>query len=390
MRLVSTAVLFLLSLGVHAEDSPYLYVWAADEDRDDSDFLAVLDADPESDTYGDVLTTIEVGMPSGAHHTEHRMPEDGMLFMNGFRTGHSFVIDLNQPLNPSMVSHFTTAGELSHAHSFERLPNGNVLATFQNGPNGARITGGIAEIAPSGELVRWKSAAVAGDPEIRPYSLAVMPEIGMALTTTADMWAEVHADSVQVWRLADLSLSHTLQFPTGRRGDEQEWPMEPRLMADGETLIVGTSRCGLYQIEGLETDRPAARYIYSFDREDGYGCALPVTAGHYWVQTVATRNGLVSLDLSDVENPREVAYLDFGSGHTPHWIAIEPNDRRIVVTGFREMLNSITIVEFNAVDGSLSIDRDFGDNGVVDFGRTEWPHGNTGPAIPHGSIFSIP
>ena len=390
MRLLSTVVLLFLSIAAHAADSPYLYVWTADEDGEDSDFLAVLDADPDSDAYGDVLTTIEVGMPTGAHHTEHRMPEDGLLFMNGFRTGHSFVVDLTEPLNPAVVSHFTTVGELSHAHSFERLPNGNVLATFQNGPNGARITGGVAEIAPSGELIRWKSSAVAWDPEIRPYSLAVIPNIGMALTTTADMWAEAHADSVQIWRLSDLSLSHTLQFPSGRRGDEQEWPMEPRLMAVGETLIGSTARCGLYHIKGLATDEPDVRYIYSFDRKDGYGCALPVTAGHYWIQTVTARNGLVSLDLRDPENPREVGYLDFGSGHIPHWIAIEPNDRRIVVTGFREMQNNITMVEFDAKDGSLSIDRDFGENGVVDFGRTNWPHGNSGPAIPHGSIFSIP
>ena len=390
MRLVSAAVLFFLSLAVHAGDSPYLYVWAADADGEDSDFLAVLDADPESATYGDVLTTIEVGMPTGAHHTEHRMPEGGMLFMNGFRSGHSFVVDLTEPLSPTMVSHFTTVGGLSHAHSFERLPNGNVLATFQNGPNGARITGGIAELTPSGELIRWKSAAIAGDPEIRPYSLAVIPGIGMALTTTADMWAEAHADSVQIWQLSDLSLSHTLRFPPGRRGDEHEWPLEPRLMADEETLIVNTARCGLYQVKDLQTEQPNVRYLYSFAREDGEGCSLPATAGHYWIQTVSARNGLVSLDLRDPESPREVGYLDFGSGHRPHWIAIEPNDRRIVVTGFRDMLNSITVVEFDATDGSLSIDRDFGDNGVVDFSRDSWPHGNSGPAIPHGSIFSIP
>jgi hypothetical protein len=41
-------------------------------------------------------------------------------------------------------------------------------------------------------------------------------------------------------------------------------------------------------------------------------------------------------------------------------------------------------------DGSLSIDHDFGENGIIDFDRDNWPHGDTGPAVPHGSIFSIP
>jgi hypothetical protein len=373
-----------------AADSPFLYVWAADADGEDSDFVAVLDANPDSGTYGDVLATIKVGLSTGAHHTEHRMPEDRQLFMNGFRSGHSFVVDFSEPLAPVIVSHFTTVGDLSHAHSFERLPNGNVLATFQNGPDGERITGGIAEFAPSGEPIRWASAAVAGDPAIRPYSLAVIPNIGLALTTTADMWAEVHANSVQIWQLSDLSLTHTLQFPTGLRGDEHEWPLEPRLMADGETLIVNTARCGLYQVSNLQTDNPNVKYIYSFAREDGKGCSLPATAGHYWVQTVSARNGLVSLDLSDPAHPKEVGYVNFGLGHRPHWIAIEQNDQRIVVTGFREMRNSVTMVKLDTSDGSLSIDHDFGDDGVVDFGRSNWPHGDSGPAVPHGSIFSIP
>lgn len=36
------------------------------------------------------------------------------------------------------------------------------------------------------------------------------------------------------------------------------------------------------------------------------------------------------------------------------------------------------------------IDRAFGANGMVDFSRQDWPHGSTGPAVPHGSVFSNP
>jgi hypothetical protein len=319
------------------------------------------------------------------------MPDGDLLFMNGFRSGHSFVVDFSSPLAPSVVSRFSTIGELSHAHSFERLPNANVLATFQNGPGGERVTGGIVEFDPSGKAIRWASGAVREMPEIRPYSLAVLPEIGMALTTTADMWGEVRADSVQVWRLSDLSLRHTLRFPPGSRPDEHEWPLEPRLMADGTTLMVNTARCGLYQVSALESDNPQIRHVYSFAREAGKGgCSLPVTASHYWIQTVATRNGLVSVDLTDPTYPKEAGFVGFGRGHIPHWVAIEPNERRIVVTGFGEMRNNIVMVEFDESDGSLSIDHDFGENGVANFDRTAWPHGATGAAVPHGSIFSNP
>ena len=72
------------------------------------------------------------------------MPEDGQLFLNGFKSGRSFVIDLRDPLQPSVASAFTTVGDFSFPHSFERLSNGNVIATFQNGKDGQVVTGGIA------------------------------------------------------------------------------------------------------------------------------------------------------------------------------------------------------------------------------------------------------
>ena len=387
-NLVGLAILLATSIA-HGDSSKYLYVWTADADRTESDFIAVINANPHSETYGDVLTTLEVGSAAGAHHTEHRMPDGGVLFMNGFRSGQSFVLDLNDPLAPSVVSRFDTVGELSYAHSFERLPNSNVLATFQNGPNGERTTGGIAEFDSSGNVVRWVPATVSGFPEIRPYSLAILPSAGVALTTTADMRAEAHSDAVQVWRLSDLALIHTLRLPASSRSDDEEWPLEPRLMDDGETLIVNTSRCGLYKVSGLDSNEPVISHIYSFARQEGLGCSLPVTVGPYWIQTVGSRYGIVSLDLSDPTQPKEVGFVGFGTGNRPHWIAIEPNNQRIVVTGFGDMRNSIMMVKIDMSDGSLTLDQNFGKDGVVDFSRNEWPHGPNGAAVPHGSVFSV-
>ncbi|MFT5500129.1 MAG: hypothetical protein ACI88G_000255 [Woeseiaceae bacterium] len=391
---LTLGLLFLVSTNTYASDSPYLFVWAADADKENTDFVAVLDANPDSDSYGEVLSTLEVGVAAGAHHSEHRMPEGGRLFVNGFKSGHSFVADLRNPLAPSVDAHFTTIEGYSHPHSFERLPNGNVLATFQNGPDGARITGGIAELGPLGKPVRRASAADPDFPEIRPYSLIVLPEKDLVITTTTDMWGEEDADSVQFWQLSELSLKRTLRLPAGPRGDEQFWPAEPRLMADGSTLLINTFKCGLYQIHDFASDNPRFEHVYTFKLKDEAGeqqfCALPALSGQYWIQTVPARNGLVSIDLSDPANPREVSYVNFGPGSLPHWIAIEPNEGRIVVTGYGEMQNSVTMVKVDTSNGSLSLDRDFGNNGVVDFARTNWPHGENGAAIPHGSVFSFP
>ena len=112
--------------------SRHLFVWAGDADEKDSDFLAVLDVDPESPRYAEVVATVPVGLSGMAHHTEHSMAEDGRLIANAFSAGATFVFGLTDPLHPTLISSFTNVGDYTYPHSFERMPNGNVLATFQN------------------------------------------------------------------------------------------------------------------------------------------------------------------------------------------------------------------------------------------------------------------
>jgi hypothetical protein len=49
------------------------------------------------------------------------------------------------------------------------------------------------------------------------------------------------------------------------------------------------------------------------------------------------------------------------------------------------------VLTVDAETGALALDERFRDPGAerpgVDFGRTAWPHGTTGAARPHGSVF---
>ena len=46
----------------------YLYVWSIDADAKDNDFLAVIDVNIASPTYGTILTTIDVGSKGNEPH----------------------------------------------------------------------------------------------------------------------------------------------------------------------------------------------------------------------------------------------------------------------------------------------------------------------------------
>jgi hypothetical protein len=54
----------------------------------------------------------------------------------------------------------------------------------------------------------------------------------------------------------------------------------------------------------------------------------------------------------------------------------------------------VLLARIDRSTGKLTLDESFRDKGGaeagVSFDRTSWPHGDTGRAIPHGAVFSLP
>jgi len=377
-----------------------LFAWASDVDRKDSDFLAVIDLRTNR-----VVTTLPVGQSGTmAHHTDYQMPADGTLLANDFYGDRTWLFDLSSPLVPKVRWSFADVGPISFAHSFARLPNGNIVATMQRGNHANEIPGGIAEFATDGRLLRWASADPRSDEFIRPYSLAVVPKLDRIVTTTADMGSNMPAmptmapmtsmpatatvpatkakpsRSIQIWRMSDLKLLQTVVLPAGPNGAEDN-PNEPRLLGDGRTVMVGTGSCGLYRLKDIETAEPSAELVYALGQKS---CAVPVVAGRYWVIAVGSLPGLVALDLADPSHPREASRLTLDADWMPHWLSLAPDGRRIVITGFKNMRSKILLATIDPDGGSLAL------TATIDFDRAVWPHGATGAAIPHGTVFARP
>jgi hypothetical protein len=174
-------------------------------------------------------------------------------------------------------------------------------------------------------------------------------------------------------------LLHTVRLPPGPRGSEGDDPAEPRLLADGRTVLVSTFKCGLYRLTGLDGARPGAQLVHDFgDRT----CALPVIAGKYWVMTNNALPGLFVIDISNPARPRRVSSLKVPEGWSPHWISLAPDGQRIVMTGHKGMESKLLLIALDRRTGTLQI-RD-----EIDFDRTDWPHGASGRAIPHGAVFA--
>lgn len=384
----------VLVLGASAfAQKSYLFVWAGDDAKKSSDFLAVLDADPASPHYGQTVASVAVpGPPGRPHHTELEMPQDGFLLANSFESGRTAVFDLRQPRQPKLVTSFGDLDGYMHPHTYVRLADGTVLATFQyhGGHEPKSDGGGLVEFDEHGKLIR-SGSAMGPDTKgelIRPYSVVALPGIDRAISTNTSMHKEGDSRTVQVWRLSDLKLLRTMILPPGPRGSE-DLPGEPRVMADGKTVLIHTFKCGLYELKGADGPQPTVRHVYTFDGEI---CAVPLRLGRYWVQTLFSEHALATYDISDPAKMREVSRLKFDDKQLPHWISADAAGRRIVLNSGEYGEHRLYIVNFDPKTGALALDERFRDAGSdrpgVSMDGKSWPHGFSGDAYPHGTVFS--
>ena len=399
-----------------AASGSYLFVWAGDAAGKGSDFLGVIDADRSSSTYAAIVASVPVGQAgTHPHHTEQEMPASGHLLANGFGAGRTWLFDLTQPLRPRVLTSFDGKGGFSHPHSYVRLANGEVLATYQyaaagqapsaHAHGGAPAAGTPAPPAPApGGLVLMDErggvirSGAARDASIayrgtHPYHVLPLPDLDRAISTTTDMDERNTAATsewIQVWRLSDLTLLKSFALPPGPRGDEHQYTGELRLLPDGKSAYVHTFNCGLYLLRDLDAPQPRATFVRSFP---GTSCGVPVLVGHHWLQPVPDSHALVALDISDPQRPRETSSVSFGDDEAPHWVAADSTGRRLVMnSGGKGAGNRLFVIDFDPATGALTIDPRFRDPGsdrpgVALTGRT-WPHGFSGKAVPHGTVFS--
>ena len=390
-------LLLLLAAAPAPSQSRYLFTWAMETKETayadpmsrepqgmGRDFLAVFDIAPDSSDFGRLVAMLPVGSGAQmAHHTNYEMPIDGILFASDYKSGNSFVFNLSDPLHPRLTSTFSNAGTYTHAHSFVRLANGNTLATFQyNGPREREAVGALVELDPNGKVVRSSDAS---DPSveafIRPYSLQVVAKLDRVVTGSDEMPpATGNSHVIQVWRLSDLKLLKSIVLPKAPHSDVvPQNAAEPRVLADGQTVVVASSACGLYRINDLGGSNPSAQWIYDFGART---CGVPTVVGNYWVEAITSAHAVMSLDMRDSANPVEAGRIAFKGIAFPHWISHEPGGNRIAITGYGWLSTHIFLATIDPNTGALALDAR-----NIDFDR-KWPDGWSGTAMPHGTVFS--
>ena len=178
------------------------------------DFLAVFDVAPDASPFGKLVATLPVGQAMMAHHTNYALPPNHLLYANDWMGNSTYIFDLHEATHPALLRKFSNADAYGYPHSFAYLSSGHTLATFQYSGGFNRAPGGLVEFDADGHIVKSSSAAAPQvDPNIRPYSLAVIEKLNRVVTGSADMMGAQVSHVAQIWRLSDLKLLDTIVLP---------------------------------------------------------------------------------------------------------------------------------------------------------------------------------
>ena len=118
---------------------------------------------------------------------------------------------------------------------------------------------------------------------------------------------------------------------------------------------------------------------------------MPVVIGNYWVQANAATQRVFSLDVRDLKNVRVVSDIKFDERQRVHWLATDGSRIVVVNEPAPSAERRMWMLQIDRETGELALDNAFRDAGStrpgIAFDRASWPHGATGTAVPHGTVF---
>jgi selenium-binding protein 1 len=160
-----------------------LYVFCVDADAKDNDFLAVVDVQPESKTYGEITYQLDLG--SSGNETHHFGFTDDRTHIWGCSLLSSKVFIINvadDPAKPRLEKVLDDVPEkagLSGPHSPYALP-GRMLLSFLASKDGG-LPAGLAEFNNDGTYIRTLPM-----PKDAPYGydVAIKPDLNRMVTSS--------------------------------------------------------------------------------------------------------------------------------------------------------------------------------------------------------------
>jgi 56kDa selenium binding protein (SBP56) len=374
----------------------YLFVCAGDQARTAPDFLATLDFDEDSPAYGKVIGKAPLPEPGATGNEFHHigLSVDGKTVACGgllsVLKGQNevFFFDISNPRAAKFLS--SAKPPLSAiTDDFDALPNGGFLVTMMGGAQG-HAPGRVAEFDGKLNLVKEYPENPPMD-GFNPHGISVRPEINLMVTSdficpsttlNAVPGGLDLRGSVRVWDLHHREILRTIDIPNA--GGTIDVKLIPGDRAE-RGYTAGMIDDKLYL---LDTKHGTARPVFDFGTisKGGWPQLMRITQDGKRLFVSMNQAGKVAMfDIFDPDEPRLLKALELGPNSGPHYIALTPDDKRLVISDY--FLNEDSFGKVHAEgdhkihvarisDKDLTLDNRF----EVDFNSAF----ETGPARPHG------
>jgi methanethiol oxidase len=165
------------------ERESLLYVWTRDASGSGSDFIAVVDADPQSGDFGRIVASVPTGSTGNeAHHFGYTERAD-RIFAGGVMSNRMFLYDVEADPRRLRIARTVDLSGTGYVgpHTAYAVPGG-VLVTMM-GDAGGSGGGAILELDAEGAVRRVLPAPMHNGRPVNFYDVTVLPHTNRMLST---------------------------------------------------------------------------------------------------------------------------------------------------------------------------------------------------------------
>jgi methanethiol oxidase len=134
----------------------FLYLFCVDADAKDNDFVAVIDVEAGSPTFGRITKTVDLGTKGNETHHWGYTDDRTRIWAGGLLSSRIWILDVaTDPANPrieKVLDDVPKVTGLSGPHTYYALP-GRMLVNFL-GAEGGGLPAGMAEFTNDGRFIR--------------------------------------------------------------------------------------------------------------------------------------------------------------------------------------------------------------------------------------------
>jgi 56kDa selenium binding protein (SBP56) len=389
----------------HGRPATTLYVWASDQARVAPDFLAVIDFDRKSRTYGKVLRTVPLPPPDNTgnepHHC-HTSADQTILACGGLlsvlkQQDDIFFFDISNARFPKFLSS-TQAPNSSITDDFLPLPGGGFLVTNMGSKAGG-AGGRVVEFDKELNLVAEYPSVQPADGKFNPHGidadfsrnrLVTSDFVNPATTLNVVPGGLELRSSLRFWDLRTRRITRSVFLP------DNAGTMDVKLIPGdrhGRAVTANMFTGRMYSVDPTD-----GSFDEAFDTENviphvstpvrgGMPGLLAVPRGGRRLIFATFMAGQVGmLDITNPKRFKQLSVVSLGENTGPHSIHLTHDDKRLVVTdyflnqspfGKVELEGDHKVHVLDVGENSLTVDPAFQ---VIDFNTAF----STGPARPHG------